>query len=62
MEKFCLPPNCGALVLIAVKLPRSLWFTPYREATKNSRSTIHFQPNDMVTSDITKSRFQVMVK
>ena len=30
-EKFCSPPNCGALVLIAVKLPRSLWFTPYKE-------------------------------
>ena len=33
-EKFCSPPNCGALVLIAVKLPRSLWFTPTRELRK----------------------------
>lgn len=23
-----LPPSCGALVLMAVKLPRSRWFTP----------------------------------
>lgn len=29
-----LPPNCGALVLIAVKLPRSLWFTPTGELRK----------------------------
>lgn len=26
-----LPPSCGALVLIAVKLPRSRWFTPTGE-------------------------------
>jgi len=31
-----LPPNCGALVLIAVRLPRNLWFTPYKEAIKNT--------------------------
>lgn len=50
METFCLPPNCGALVLTAVRLPRSLWFTPYKE-TKGSnqkyiRSITHFQPTD----------------
>ena len=50
MATFCLPPNCGALVLTAVRLPRSLWFTPYKE-TKGSnqkyiRSLTHFQPTD----------------
>lgn len=59
MENFCLPPNCGALVLIAVKLPRSLWFTPYKEATKNTLE-IHFQPTDRATGDISEPRFQMI--
>ena len=29
-----LPPNCGTLVLIAIKFPRCLWFTPTRELWK----------------------------
>ena len=29
-----LPPNCGTLVLIAIKFPRCLWFTPTRKLWK----------------------------
>lgn len=29
-----LPPNCGTLVLIAIKFPRCRWFTPTRELWK----------------------------
>lgn len=57
------PPNCGALVLIAVKLPRSLWFTPYKNRNQNHiRRIIHFQPTDGAVSDISKPRFQVILK
>lgn len=36
VQQLFLPPSCGALVLIAVKLPLILWLIPYKkERQKN---------------------------
>lgn len=31
VQQLFLPPSCGALVLIAVKLPLILWLIPYKK-------------------------------
>lgn len=47
-----IPPNCGALVLMAVKLPRNLWFMPYDKNHKSIKTKL----TDIV--EIPKKHFQ----
>lgn len=54
VRQLFLPPSCGALVLIAVKLPLILWLIPYikKRDKKHASVEIHCQVRISETKDL----------